>query len=755
VSARFISKWHSDWFLTLQIALPWRIHGEDKDAEPICVELQCQLNDKPPESLSKCNVTIRIHLIQGRVDDYYGLVTDIASQLSWIVAAFKEPPQDRLSFSGAKIEKIRDPSQNDEYRCSNFLIVHDDAPDQLLEEDNGSCWHQTFEGLNVAVGFPIPPRPDGMRGVELPFSLMTTFAGVGYPVAYERGFVLKGRKNALFPVQTEPDSGRIGEASAIQWHLFRSKMPWLYMEEAKEREPKTLPIKVDMSPTEFLDDVKKPKRHFLGLYPDAVVCTGTDRTRVDVETACSHKSVEVKQLRWPIEWSRTVNINFGGGAGGVTAGFGTGFRLRNLTERQMHFNHNPNLEQYLLDTSTNFTLLYNVQTKVAWMLPQICVVMHLLQAWAKANHPGVKIVYPDFKAMNLASLKRTFEAFRTQEAATVADIDLEHNFKEFANLLSQLQDNSLLKPAQRNLGKQRRLTGVDFVNLATKSEIYEILSVGINSQSSGNWPMVLKCNWKDWKLKPHPYRVVTLFCANVDPQPILPQHPFCSTWFPPPTDQGYLVTTIYCLKKLADSYGGDPVKLSRKHVWQRGSYGPYARCQGRSSNRLQNIVKGNGIRNTSMKDVLQTASIHAAIVFGGELDANSQGQCSCAEPQREPVPPPQPAMEPRQPVLLAPAPGQQQPGLPSSQRRPPPPPPPPPQRRQQPSEVQAVPGQLRSRGSCATSASSTQAQVPVQLPPREIILPLPDSFKVSDILIVNSPFLFAITFSIFIIFYCY
>ncbi|PQE10546.1 hypothetical protein CJF31_00009284 [Rutstroemia sp. NJR-2017a BVV2] len=711
-----ILNWLSQFLLaarqprSIKIAHPLRIHGEDKDTEPLCIELQGQLNDKSPESLSKCNVAIRIQWIQGRVEDYYALVADIASQLSWIVAAFKEPPQDRLSFSRAKIEKIRDPFQNDEDRCSNFLIVHEDALDQRLEEENGSCWHQIFEGLNVAVGFPIPHRPGRMRGVELPFSLMTTFAGVGYPVAYERGFVLKGRKNALFPVQTEPDSGTIGEASAIQWHLFRSKMPRLYMEEAKDREPSTLPIKTDISPTKVLDEVKKPKRHFLGLYLDAVVCTGTDRTRADVETACSHKYVELKELRWPIEWSRIVNISVGGGGGGVTGGFGTGFRWRNLTERQMHYNHNPNLEQYLLDTSTNFTLLYNIQTRVAWMLPQICVVMHLLQAWAKRNHPGAKIVYPDLKDMELASLKRIFEVFRTQEAATVAQIDLEHNFKEFSNLLSQLQDNPLLKPAKRNLGRQRRLTGVDFFNLATKSEIYDILSVGIKFQSSGNWPMVLNCNWKDWKLKPHPYRVVTLFCANVDPQPILPQHPVCSTWVPPPTDQDYLVTTIYCLKKLADSYGGDPVKLSRKHVWERGTYGPYDRCQGRSSNRLQNIVEGNGTRDKSMKDVLQIASVHAAIVFGGELDANSQCQCSCAEPQQEPVPPLQPATEPRQPVLLAPAPGQQQPGLSSSQRRPPPPPPPS-RRRQQPSQVQAVPGQLRSRASCATSASGTQAQI--------------------------------------------
>lgn len=152
------------------------------------------------------------------MEEYYVLVADVASQLAWIVAALKEPPQEGLSFSRAKIEDpfpTGEPSRNDEDRCSSFQIVHGDALDQGLEEDNGTCWHQLFTGLNVAVGFPIPHRPNRMRGVELPFSLITTFAGVGYSVAYKGGFVLKGRENGLFQIWTDSDSGTIGEASAV------------------------------------------------------------------------------------------------------------------------------------------------------------------------------------------------------------------------------------------------------------------------------------------------------------------------------------------------------------------------------------------------------------------------------------------------------------------------------------------------------------------------------------------------------------
>jgi hypothetical protein len=137
------------------------------------------------------------------------------------VATFKKPPEEGLSFSRAEIKDpfpTGDPgSRNDKESCSNFRIMHDDTPVQGLEEEDGTCWHQLFTGLNVAVGLRIPPRPDAMRGVELPFSLMTAFAGIGYPVAYKGGFVLKRRKNALFPYRTHPVFGTISEeASAVQ-----------------------------------------------------------------------------------------------------------------------------------------------------------------------------------------------------------------------------------------------------------------------------------------------------------------------------------------------------------------------------------------------------------------------------------------------------------------------------------------------------------------------------------------------------------
>lgn len=232
--------------------------------------------------------------------DYYALVADIASQLAWTVATFKEP-SDGITFTKAKIEDsfaMRDPSENDEDYCSNFSIKHEDSLDQSLEGDEGQCWHKIFTGINVAVGFPIPHRPDGMRGVELPFSLMTTFAGTSYPIEYKRGFVLKGEKHALFPVRMESDSDSIVESSVVQWHIFSTQRSRLHMTEVKERHPTLRPVGTnhnELSPLRFLEVLEQPKRHYLGLYQNARVCAGTGDSRAEmVITAHGQDSVERK-----------------------------------------------------------------------------------------------------------------------------------------------------------------------------------------------------------------------------------------------------------------------------------------------------------------------------------------------------------------------------------------------------------------------------------------------------------------------------
>ncbi|KAE8310345.1 hypothetical protein BDV41DRAFT_579685 [Aspergillus transmontanensis] len=617
---------------------PLRIDGIDESNNPGTIELHAQLVQRSITPPDKYNVTIRVQCIDGGMKVLLG---DVASELAWIVAAFKEPREEGLTFSGAEIEYIfhsSESSRTDQEGCSNFNIVYCEAPRKRFENPTGTCWHQVFTGLNVAIGFPIPHRPNEMRGVEIPFALMTTLAGVGHPVAYEGGFVLKGRENALVPVRSEPISVSIGESTALQWHLVGSEKgekSRLYMAEVKHDKPSILPIKTDKDPTEFLNDTEGSNRHFLGLYEDVEIFPGADGTRQTIKSARGLAGVKEENQRWPIEWNRTINFSIGGGAGGASAGLGTGFRFRTRKEQELRFSRDRDLDQHLEDASNNFTILYDVQSRVAWMLPQICVVMHLLQEWIKPRYPRARFWFPVLEDMDIGSLRNTFRSFKKQRAAKKAHINLEFHFKHFSNLLDQLQDNEGLKPRETHchIPKRQKLAGVDFATLAQKPQIYRILTTYIKSETSGDWPKMLRNNWEH--LTEHPYKVVTLFCANVHPQPISPKRgsEFCSAWFPVPNDQDYLVTTMYCLRKLASTYGEDPVKLSRQHVWERCTFGPFEACNGQNRNRLQKIVRGNGNRETTMRGVLCDNSVSGAIVFGGNFEVRFYSRCDCSRRQ--------------------------------------------------------------------------------------------------------------------------
>jgi hypothetical protein len=220
--------------------------------------------------------------------------------------------------------------------------------------------------------------------------------------------------------------------------------------------------------------------------------------------------------------------------------------------------------------------------------------------------------------MRLDALKLAFGGFWTQPAATQAAILLEDHFKDFSNMLSQLQDNDELKPLREGVIHDS-LVGVDFAHVVTKPEPYSILTTNITLKSSGDWPKVLESNWRDSKLQ-KPHKIVILFCANLNPQQIMPNAAVCSLWFPLPVDQDYLVTTIYCLGKLVETYRKNADGISRKHICELGSCGPYDDCGGRGCNRLQKIALiEKWSPQKSMSSLLQDSPIHASVVFGGEF----------------------------------------------------------------------------------------------------------------------------------------
>ncbi|CAN6674901.1 hypothetical protein TRVA0_071S00166 [Trichomonascus vanleenenianus] len=593
---------------------PLLVYGEDDDTETTCIELQGSLDNQSSTPLPKRDVVIRVRWIEGCMRNYFILVAAVASQLAWIVATFKEPPEDDISFSSAKIEGPLTHFQDDEDNSSIFRIKCEDAQDTgPKKKDDSTCWHKLFTACNVAVGFSIPERPRRMRGLELPFSVMATFAHCSYPVEYKGGYVLKGWYNALFPVRINWSKGASMPPSAVQWHLFTGERYRLHMEKVKMTAPRLRPIRTKLSEDEFCEATGQCKRHFLGLYENSRFSIGTNASRAD-KIGRSHFNDRLKQIRHGKYLKWTGGIGFSAGGGHV-----------------------------INATNNKSTILFNVQMRTAWMLPQICVVMHLTQAWMKKKYPDAQVKYPDFNDMSEGALTNALNEFLNQPIA--GDVELGNVLNSFANALHQLRADEDLKPAKRGplRLKTTRLAGVDFAHLASMPQTYSILATDINVKSGGNWLQVLKSNWEDLGARHGPYRVVTLFCDSLIPQPMMPIGQVCDTWLPPPSAQDYLIAPMYCIKELARLHGQDPVKLSSEHFWERGRVGPFAPCHGRASscNRLQRIVT-SARRDKVISNIVLTASSHAVVVFGRAFPLDPQRQCATKESQ-ESAPPTQPA----------------------------------------------------------------------------------------------------------------
>lgn len=576
-------------------------------------------SDKLPYTL------IQVRSVQSTGDNYYRLVADIVSELAWITTACRPPLRDDVvSFIRADIEWLPNIDNMGVSREIFCISCQDDTSAQVPRENDSTCWHQLFAGFTVAVGFPVPPRPDKMCGLELPLSVMVSFAQVEYPIPYKDGYVLKGWEYALFPIRTYPGLNLPKTPSALQWHLFKTKKHRLYMMEVETVAGYLQPITAAGPSENFSAGIKQIQRHFLGLYESSEVHIGTNASLSDtIQPIQTGRHLCEERPRLSIEWNRSVSGTVGIPIlSVVTIGASTGFRVRTKNEQRHKFVQERILSQMLDDVGRDSVILYDLAANIAWMLPKVSVVMYLVQCRVKERHPNTEISYPKFDEV----IRNDWNINEFLEQILPSGLNLRETFLQFTKILDAMKDYELLKP-ERNLKlidpfkKKKYLPGIDFAKLVHMPQYYSIIKHEINSQQSGNWLEMLLDNWDDSTVN-EPFRVTTLFCNNIPltSQPLIPTtNETCNAWFPPPAYRDYMVTTIHCLKRVAEMHGTDPVRLSQNYYWECGVHFPHAPCGRQGCNRLQKIAKGRGQRSEVLTHLINSASPSASIVFGESL----------------------------------------------------------------------------------------------------------------------------------------
>lgn len=499
----------------------------------------------------------------------------------------------------------------------------------------GTCWNRSFRHFNVATSFPIPPRPVGFIGLEAPLRLVSDLAQIEYMLPYLDAFVLKGQRTALIPLKYNRDASQ--KVTAVQWHLIESPKYPLSMDTVDGFNPSNLGCfgpRADYNPVLNSEDI----RHFVGLYEEASLHVGVgDCSSRGVRSVVDGRDGVTRPSEWSLGWQRTLTLSSSISIPGGSIGASTTFKpVRTITRTS---DVPRDLELLVYSACKNLTLLYDIRTKTAWLVPEICAIFHLLQASIMGcrTPPNTAPMFPTSSQIHLDLARE--QRHCVHFAKTLSE-EHQTRLKGFIQIFRLLKEDIIYKSEGRrrldNFFRQgNQLAGVDFEHLAGFPEMITPLNVQVDDRTGGPWVQVLEDNWKEAVRcirqgdsgKATRLKVVSLLCDDLRGSPPIqpiPDQRRCRSWHPIPEGCDYMVTTIQCLQLLTNNYPGDRGKISPSHWWTEGDTRPFdfQACQhgSRWCNRLQRMLskKPSGDRRKWADDFVREESERAlcAIIFG-------------------------------------------------------------------------------------------------------------------------------------------
>jgi hypothetical protein len=304
-------------------------------------------------------------------DGYFLLLLDIIESLAWFCTVLRVSDETKMLQHTVKF-------------CTNGEGEYVDAKAPLRAEgkffvpfglnDPGSsfpgCWFPFAPHYVVALGFPIPPRPAEMKGLELSFRLMSHICAIEYSAFHGENFVLRGELTVLYPV--------LAVSGGLQWHLrYRAKREDPFGElggDHQDRLGSQQPYSI-CHPEVLLNQ----SRHFLGLWPEAHITLGTNKhnystirwTTADEKAEISRKDAS----------GFSLSMGF---KGFISATASRSYKIirtrRNPAGVQGHVE--MSFEDRLTSAAESPVILYSRSEKRAWMVPMTSVLLHLAHARA-------------------------------------------------------------------------------------------------------------------------------------------------------------------------------------------------------------------------------------------------------------------------------------------------------------------------------------------------------------------------------------
>jgi hypothetical protein len=379
-------EWASECILLLIdtiIEFQWKHHDQNhalrkyaiyqkKGFKPELKELESREKEKEllwdPNSFSSellCFTISRTTIFTA--DGHRRLLLDIIEALAWFCTVLDVSDETKMIHS-VTVEFA--PFGDVEAPLKPKRKVLDQHQPENAQLKLGCCWYPVSPHYVVASGFPMPPRPPGMRGLELSFGLMSDICALEYSAFHGENFVLRGNLTALYPV--------LAVGGSLQWHLrYRAKQEVPFGEFLDDQEDQ-----LNSQPPYSICDPEvllKRSRHFLGLWPEAQITLGTNE----------HK---YSSIRWSTVTEKAEIARKDANASALSLGF-KGFIsfTKSRTNKIVRTRRNlagvvesgaVSFEDRLTSAVDRPVILYSHSEERAWMVPVTSVLLHLAHARA-------------------------------------------------------------------------------------------------------------------------------------------------------------------------------------------------------------------------------------------------------------------------------------------------------------------------------------------------------------------------------------
>ena len=498
--------------------------------------------------------------------------------------------------------------------------------EQLQGTGPGTCWQSLFPSSVFALGFPIPERVD-YCGLQLALGVMLDLAGIMHYVDVQDagaggvGIYYKGPRSLLFPTDYDKDS------KTVQWHLIWREdsplAPGILYESEQGKSWVTA-----LGPDEL-----QSSKAILGYCRKTAILLGTKERLESYKQLAASRADQDRPAPEVALSTATISIS---AAGFATAQLAGGIKYRRglsvaRIEASLKYAH-------LLDSAeTQSVILFDTEegNERAWLVPQLSVMLDLVNHWASKLDPQPHIQFAETMADGASASKTVLKNPIYANSVFRKSILQDEGDDRVADLVKAIYMQMSLR-AELDAASERGARGTKELS-RQKLLGWDLLELSQPKMVSNQRKIDIRRTHLDHDLRVTPSwlplaKQVPVYFGRRLGELIVPVEParVCDAWFPLPGGfyHNYLAASVTCLSQISKAHGFEDFRLlSVDLAWNYGynKNWPFQDCKEQKhdcAKAPQQLVKSTDmkIRPTKLKPSSTLSEIpdEGAVVFSNK-----------------------------------------------------------------------------------------------------------------------------------------